>query len=53
MHEYTIIVSVSGEYTEEDLSSYLIHLLGFGSLSQDNPFIKEDSLTEITNIDLY
>ena len=52
MHQYTINVSVNGEYTEEDLRSYLMFLLGFGSISQDNPFIEEDNLTEITNIDL-
>jgi len=54
MHtEFKIIIDASGDYTESELSEYVIFSLGFGSCSQDNPFISEDSNVEIKSIDLF
>lgn len=50
--EFTINIEVSGDYTEQDLKDYLRFCLGFGSISQDNPFINEGSDVEITDIEL-
>ena len=50
--ELKIIVQASGTYTEQELKDYLMFCMnGSASLSEDNPFINEESDVEIHNID--
>lgn len=49
--EFTINVQVSGDYTEEDVMEYLLFCMGFGSCSQNNPFIDEDCDAEISDVE--
>lgn len=49
--ELTISVKVSGDYTEEELKQYLLFCMGVGCCPYENPFINEDSETEIQDVD--
>lgn len=45
-------VKVQGDFTEEELKDFLSLSLGFGSgVSKSNPFIADDSDTEIVDAD--
>lgn len=49
--EFTINVQASGDHTEEELKQYLLFSMGFGCCPQDNPFIDEDSDSEVSDVE--
>jgi len=53
MYEFRIEIKATGEFTEEELSDYIIWQLRGGSIDSDNPFIKDESEAEINDVDVY
>lgn len=48
--EFIINVDATGDFTEEQLKEYLIFCIGFGSCSEENPFIDESKQAELTDV---
>ncbi|WP_157499532.1 hypothetical protein [Flavobacterium commune] len=51
---FEITVNTTGtNFTEEQLKDFIRFQIGFGGLSQNNPFVDEESTSEIIDVEIY
>lgn len=46
-------INAEGEFTEEELKDFIQFELGCCGISQDNPFIDDNAIAEIVDVDIY